>query len=37
LEERSFDLLGVSLTSSVMYPARVLIPIPPQMGVCLEV
>jgi hypothetical protein len=37
LQERAFDLLGVSLTSSVMYPARVLIPIPPQMGVCLEV
>lgn len=37
LQQRTFDLLGVSLTSSVMYPARVLIPIPPQMGVCLEV
>ena len=37
LQPRAFDLLGVSLTSSVMYPARVLIPIPPQMGVCLEV
>lgn len=37
LQQRAFDLLGVSLTSSVMYPARVLIPIPPQMGVCLEV
>jgi hypothetical protein len=37
LQPRVFDLLGVSLTSSVMYPARVLIPISPQMGVCLEV
>jgi hypothetical protein len=37
LQQRAFDLLGVSLTSSVMYPARILIPIPPQMGVCLEV
>jgi len=37
LQQRAFDLLGVSLTSSIMYPARDLIPIPPQMGVCLEV
>lgn len=37
LQQRVCDLLGVSLTSSVMYPARVLIQIPPQMGVCLEV
>jgi hypothetical protein len=37
LQQRAFDLLGVSLTASVMYPARVLIPITPQMGVCLEV
>jgi hypothetical protein len=37
LHQRGFDLLGVSLTSSVMYPARGLIPIPPQMEVCLEV
>ncbi|MEG4632117.1 hypothetical protein QUB56_21405 [Microcoleus sp. AR_TQ3_B6] len=37
LQQRAFDLLGVSLTSSVMYQARVLIPIPPQVGVCLEV
>jgi hypothetical protein len=37
LQPKAFDLLWVSLTSSVMYPARVLIPIPPQMGVCLEV
>ena len=36
LQQRGFDLLGVSLTSSVMYPARDLIPIPPQMEVCLE-
>jgi hypothetical protein len=37
LQQRAFDLLGVSQTSSVMYPARVLIPISPQMRVCLEV
>jgi hypothetical protein len=37
LQQRAFDLLGVSQASSVMYPARELIPIPPQMGVCLEV
>jgi hypothetical protein len=37
LQQRAFDLLGVSLTSSVRYQARALIPIPPQMGVCLEV
>jgi hypothetical protein len=37
LQERACDLLGVSLTSAVRYPARVLIPIPPQIGVCLEV
>jgi hypothetical protein len=37
LQQRAFDLLGVSLTSSVMYPVRALIPVPPQMGVCLEV
>ena len=37
LQQRAFDLLGVSLTSSVMYPARELIPISPLMGVCLEV
>lgn len=37
LQQRALDLLGVSLTASVMYPARVLIPIPPQMGVGLEV
>jgi len=37
LQQRGFDLLGVSLTSSVLYAARDLIPIPPQMEVCLEV
>jgi hypothetical protein len=37
LQQRAFDLLGVSQTSSVMYPAREPIPIPPQMAVCLEV
>jgi hypothetical protein len=37
LQQRAFDLLGVSLTSSLRYRARVLIAIPPQMGVCLEV
>jgi hypothetical protein len=37
LQQTALDLLGVSLTSSVMYPARVLIPIPPLMGVCLEI
>jgi hypothetical protein len=37
LQQRAFDLLGVSLTASVMYPARAFIPIPPHMGVCLEV
>jgi hypothetical protein len=37
LQQRAFDLLGVSQRSSVMYPAREVIPIPPQMRVCLEV
>jgi len=37
LQQTAFDLLGVALTSSVMYPARALIPIPPQIGVCLEI